>query len=944
MTRILIVDDRPINRHFLSTLLGCSGFETRDAGDGYEGLAVAQAWRPDLAIVDLKMPGMDGVELVRQIRADGSLASTPIIFYTASYDESEATRAARELGIRYVLMKPSECEVILAMVDRALGRSPQSVPVTPDSRENVDIGRLHSGALKMAALVEFQLEIATQRQPADILKILSRAARNVVPSEYSVVARFDGGKTLGFSSSRDQAVALPDEEREWPPGCAEHLARLMAGNLPVRTTRAADLQTCAIWTVDVQNYLGVPIQTAKQAYGWVSLMNRSGAPEYSLEDERIALTIAAQAALAYENVLLFEKFRASERRFRTLVENSADGILILDRDATILYASPAITRILGYEVDAVIGTSGLALVHPEDRQHVIERLNVILDNQPRRVISEWRARHRDGSWRHLAALGSNALNDEAVRGIILNYRDVTEHRESTEALDRLRRQYELILNSIADGVLGIDLSGRIIFCNPAAAMMLGWDCAELVGLAAHETMHHSTRDGTSIDRTYCPIHTCLTDGIVRDIRDDLFWRKEGTSIEVDCVATPMRDAEGEIIGAVEVFRDITTEKAMKRQIEQAVRVDSLGRIAASVAHEFNNVLMGIQPFAEIIRDRPDADEQLQSAASHIVSSVRRGRGITQDIMRMTRIPDPALQSVDVTVWLDHIAAEIRALVAVGISVEVRVPPPATLFARCDPAQMQQVLTNLSLNAGDAMPQGGTLTLSAARTEKSVRLIVSDTGCGIAEQTLPFIFEPLFTTKYSGTGLGLAVVQQLVLRNGGTITVESSIDSGTRFQIDLPEDSAAAVKPADEARGSPPGFGVHRVLIVEDDPFVADGLSSMLELEGVRVLAVNLGCEAVAAVAAFQPDVVLIDIKLPDISGSEVYSRISAKWPQLAVIFSTGHADESLLPQSSSGRVGFLRKPYDGDALVATLREVVSDDRSTVPFEAGGEFSQANMDT
>lgn len=271
--------------------------------------------------------------------------------------------------------------------------------------------------------------------------------------------------------------------------------------------------------------------------------------------------------------------------------------------------------------------------------------------------------------------------------------------------------------------------------------------------------------------------------------------------------------------------------------------------------------------------------------------------------------------------------EIRALIGDRVSVDVGVPLPDTLFAHCDPAQMQQVLTNLALNGRDAMPKGGILTLSAERTEKGVRLIVGDTGCGIAEETLPFIFEPLFTTKYSGTGLGLAVARQLVVHNGGTITVTSSIDQGTRFQIDLREDSPAEVECPYEPRLSPANFGVQRVLIVEDDPIVAFGLSSILELEGVSVRVVSLGREAVAAVAAFQPDAVLIDIKLPDISGSEVYSQISARWPQLPVIFSTGHADESLLPKSPSGHIGFLRKPYDGDALVATLREVVSHDMS-----------------
>lgn len=253
MTRILILDDRPINRQFLSTLLGYRSFETREAGDGREGLAVARVWRPDLAIVDIEMPGMNGVEFIHQLRADAELASTPIIFYTASYEEEEANRAAKEWGIQYVLIKPSEPEVILAMVDGALGSSLQSLPVTAANIANADFVRLQSGALRMAALVEFQLQIAEQSRPADILKILSRAARNIVASQYSVVAMFDAEKPFGFSSLRDQAAALPKENQGWQPGCHEHLKKLMAENLPVRTTKTIDPQTCAIWHIDVQN-------------------------------------------------------------------------------------------------------------------------------------------------------------------------------------------------------------------------------------------------------------------------------------------------------------------------------------------------------------------------------------------------------------------------------------------------------------------------------------------------------------------------------------------------------------------------------------------------------------------------------------------------------------------------------------------------------------------
>ncbi|MEA2165945.1 MAG: hypothetical protein QOK37_4072 [Thermoanaerobaculia bacterium] len=810
MNRILILDDRPINRQYLSTLLSNKGFETREASDGRQGLVVTGAWKPDLAIVDLDMPVMNGIEFVQHLRQHRDLASIPIIFYTASYQESEANKTAEEWGIQYVLIKPSEPEAILAMVDRALGRSAQPhVTGVVRGTTDADFAQLQSGVLRMAALVELQLEIAAQEKPSDILKILSRATRNIVSSEYSFIAILDDTRALGFWSPGKEVPTFPLEDQGWPPGWPDRVKELMREALPIRATETLNSEICALWPVNVRNCLGVPFRTAERVYGWASLMNRRDLLDYSLEDERMLLTMVTQAALAYENLLLAEKVGASEQRFRALVENSVDGILVLGRDATIVYASPAITRILGYDVDAVTGTNGLALVHSEDRPHVLERIGAVLDERSRPVISEWRALHRDGSWRYIAALGSNAIDDPAVRGIILNYRDVTEQRLAAEALDRMRRQGELILQSIADGVLGIDLAGNIIFCNPAAAAMLGWVSSELVGLSAHETMHHSTRDRAPLPRARCPIHAPRTDGIVRTGPDDLVWRKDGSSLEADYVATPMRDGEGKIIGAVEVFRDITNDKMLKRRFEQAVRVDSLGRIAASVVHEFNNVLMGILPFAEVIHRGGAGEEQLRRAASQILSSVARGRGITQDILRITRKTEPSKQAVDVTDWLEQIASEIRALVGERISVEVRVPAERALSMRCDPWQVQQVLTNLALNARDAMPAGGVITLAAERHGRRIHLIIADNGSGISPETLPHIFEPLFTTKRSGSGLGLAVAHQLVVSNGGTITVQSSTDQGTRFQIDLPVDPEVALNdtPNFEAGGESPNIDV-----------------------------------------------------------------------------------------------------------------------------------------
>jgi PAS domain S-box-containing protein len=456
--------------------------------------------------------------------------------------------------------------------------------------------------------------------------------------------------------------------------------------------------------------------------------------------------------------------------------------------------------------------------------------------------------------------------------------------------------------------------------NRMAGLLFGRTPEEMIGRRMHPLVHHHNADGSVHPRSQCAIQCALDTGTASRVIDEVFWRKDGTSFPVEYVSSPLMD-EGVRRGAVVIFSDVTESRKLQRRLEQASRVSSLGRMAATIAHEFNNVLMGIQPFAEVARRRAGDDVKLQQAASHILNSVARGRNITQDILRVTRPPDPVPQSIDVTEWLEDLAAEIRAVIGERFPVHVRSAAPGTLFARFDPSQMQQVITNLALNARDAMAGGGTLRLSASSNDTTVRLAIGDDGCGIPPETLPFIFEPLFTTKRSGTGLGLAVAQQVVIGNGGTITVESS-EAGTTFSIDLPAVPPGVRAAPLELRAPPKNVALRRVVIVEDDLAVARGLTVVLEAEGIAVHVVHLGQEAVPAVEAFRPDAVVIDVGLPDVSGATVYKQLVARWPDMGVIFSTGHAEESVMPQASSRRVGFLRKPYSADTLLSKLREVV----------------------
>jgi CheY-like chemotaxis protein len=348
-----------------------------------------------------------------------------------------------------------------------------------------------------------------------------------------------------------------------------------------------------------------------------------------------------------------------------------------------------------------------------------------------------------------------------------------------------------------------------------------------------------------------------------------------------------------------------------------------------VAHEFNNILMGIQPFAEVILRNTTADPRLYEAGARIADAVARGKRVTQEILRYTRTPEPARVAVDVAEWLSAAYAELVELAGDEISLTMEVEGGLRMVA--DPQQLRQVFSNFITNARDAMPQGGTITLRARRrvgrrtddTALFVHFAVADNGSGMSPETIRMAFEPLFSTKHiGGTGLGLAIADQIVRRHNGEIWAESVLGLGSTFHVLIP--AAAPGEPASLPTEvlQPEGEPLERLLLVEDDPAVAAGLIALLGMDGIAVELVERGADAVTRIEAFAPDAVVLDVGLPDMSGIAVYDQIARRWPSLPVLFSTGHGDERLLtPALARPNVGFLLKPYDSNTMLRALAKL-----------------------
>lgn len=722
-----------------------------------------------------------------------------------------------------------------------------------------------------------------------------------------------------------------------------HVGLTVLGGKPVVVSdyeHAAHLVTAkTAVSAGVRSGLSVPVASATKIYGALSA-HSSVIRNFGASDIDFMQALANILADAMERSRAQQQLIESEKRFRTVVEGAFEIIFTIDREGRLVTLNRAFETITGWRCDEWIGRAFLELIHEGD---VPKSLDLFRDLREASVAVERELLIRGRDRSVLLHVTSFPEIRDGVRTETYGFaRDVTEERKTEREREQVTRNLQLVLESTVEGMYTMDVQGRCTMVNRAAAQMLGWSREELLGRNVHDAVHDRHADGSPYAVEQCPIHQVLRTSATRTVSSDTFWRRDGVAVPVEYSAAPIIDG-GAVVGVVIAFMDVSERRKLELKLEQANRLSALGRMAATIAHEFNNVLMGIVPFIDVLRRDPT---QFEVAVDHIARSVSRGKRITHDILRYTQPAQPNRSVFDARAWLEAVALEARSILSPTCEVDVHAHE-ARIAVHADENQIHQIMINLLLNARDAMPGGGRINMVVRREqagaqfpfgiveapERSAHFIVSDTGCGIGQDALQHIFEPLYTTKPSGTGLGLAVTHQVVQRHGGEIFVESAIGCGTTFHIFLPlaldDVSEAAVLPEpggelpngsdDQART---GRAV-RVLLVEDDPAVATGVSALLELEGFEVNVARSGLEAIECAGRGLPDVMILDVGLPDIDGKEVYREVMRMHPDLPVIFSTGHADRGQLDElSPGGEVFYLLKPFDVELLIETIHSAL----------------------
>jgi PAS domain S-box-containing protein len=488
-----------------------------------------------------------------------------------------------------------------------------------------------------------------------------------------------------------------------------------------------------------------------------------------------------------------DRVRQSEQRFRALIEKSFDAVVLLAADGRIVYASPSLVRIVGRTPEEVVGQNAAAWSHPDDVAALQAQLELCLRQPGQTVADQQRCRHADGSWRWVEATGTNLLDDPSVGAIVCNFHDITEQRRAEEALRESERRYRFLFERNLAGILLTQVDGQVLDCNAALVRMLGYDSrAQMLGQSARAFYFDPVDRDTLLARLREQHYLSNHELRLRHTKGYPVWVLTNVSLVPG-------DAGPELVFGTIV--DVTERRRLEEQLRQAQKMEAVGRLAGGVAHDFNNLLTVIGSFSQALLDTLPEQDPRRQFVLEIDKAAARGSALTGQLLAFSRKQPVQARVLDLNSLLRNLEPMLRRLLGTDIQLTLALAPD--LFSiRADPGQLEQVLLNLTINARDAMPRGGQLTVATrncvldeayARAHAEVRpgpyvlLTEADTGCGMDPPTRARIFEPFFTTKEvgKGTGLGLATVYGIVRQSGGHIDVESKVGVGTTFKAYLP---------------------------------------------------------------------------------------------------------------------------------------------------------------
>lgn len=508
-----------------------------------------------------------------------------------------------------------------------------------------------------------------------------------------------------------------------------------------------------------------------------------------------------------------------------------------------------------------------------------------------------------------------------------------KERVGKELTDSLNHS-KLLLESTAEAIYGIDLEGNCTFTNRACVNMLGYrDQSELIGQNMHELIHHTRVDGSKYPQSECKIFLGFREGKGTHVEDEVLWRSDGSSFASEYWSHPIfRD--GEVIGSVVTFLDITERRLAEDQLRQSQKMEAVGQLTSGIAHDFNNMLMIIMGNLDIAIGAAKQGNDTSKFVTQAAEGAQRAADLNRKLLTFSTQQIMEEKTTDIN---NTIHGMNQLLVrALGEHIEIDLSmSDEKFFCKLDPAQLESSILNLAINARDAMPDGGTLKIETAieragksdggtnSTGETVRISIIDNGSGMTANVQSHAFDPFFTTKGlgAGSGLGLSMVNGFIKKVGGKITIDSEIGTGSAIHLFLPRivaEKEASV--SSDSAYTPTATNRETVLVVEDQESVRNLIVNYLADLDYKVLAAEDGGTAINILQDDDPiDLILSDMVMPGgLSGEEVVTKAKAIRPSLKSLYMTGHPQRSKYSKGST-RTTIVRKPFDKRSLAKAVR-------------------------
>jgi PAS domain S-box-containing protein len=622
---------------------------------------------------------------------------------------------------------------------------------------------------------------------------------------------------------------------------------------------------------------------------------------------------------------------SSDDRLRLLIDSVADyAITLLDAEGLVATWNAGAHRILGYDAGEIIGEDAALFFTPEDRAAGLPARALETARRDGRFETEgWRVRKGGARfWAHVVINPVRAAGG-ALTGFAQVTRDVTQKREAEQALYESEQRFRMLVQGVKDyAIYMLDRDGRITNWNPGAQAIKGYAEDEIIG-------QHFSRFYTEEDRARGEparaLATALRDGKYE--RQSWRVRKNGERFWASVLIDPIYNESGEHVGFAKITRDITEQKRAEEELEEArialaqsSKLQALGELTGGIAHDFNNLITVIRGSAELLRRRDLNDERRFRYLEAIIETSDRAATLTSHLLAFSRRQPLKPEVLDLNVRFDAFGEMLSRTLGSRIDVTLDLDPDLWRI-EADPTQLENALLNAAINARDAMPGGGRLTLRTRNVpgndgEDMVAISVIDTGEGIPPDVMARVFEPFFTTKPvgKGTGLGLSQIHGFAAQTGGRAEIESQVGEGTTVRLLLPRSKGMPGASADvrDTVSIRPGL---RVLLVEDNEQVNAFARDLLEDLGCTVIATANGAEALERLADTPVDVVFSDVVMPGLSGVDLAQQVRARYPDIPVLLASGYSREMLTGPARG--MPLLGKPYGRESLAEALSKLVT---------------------